>query len=131
MSHVVISAFEDLAMGDLQVEGEAVALFATAAEAEAHFSHRGVALAIGVRDARASRPEASFITWILLLELPLPATSVEEALEQLELVIEETDEPEDPFGPLVLRYEGREYTPDGEKELRATEALQSLEDWLS
>ena len=131
MSHVVISAFEDLALGDLQVEGEAIALFGTLAEAEAHFIHRSAALVVAVRDARASRSEASFITWVLLLELPLPAASVEEALEQMELVIEETDDPENPFDPLVLRYEGREYTPDGEQDMRAEEALKSLEDWLS
>lgn len=131
MSHAVISAFEDLALGDLQAEGEAVALFATAAEAEAHFNHRSTALASAVREARRAAHESRFITWVLLLELPLPATNVDDVLEQLELVIEETDDPENPFGPLLLRYEGHQYTSDGEQKLRSTEALQSLEAWLS
>lgn len=131
MSHVVISAFEDLAMGDLQVEGESVAIFDTPAQAEAYFTRRSGALAVAVHDARTSRPEASLITWVLLMELPLPVESVEEALEELELVIEETDDPDDPFGPLVMRYQGQRYTPDGERELPAGEALQSLEAWLS
>lgn len=131
MSHVVISAFEDLATGDLQAEGESIAIFDMHAQAEAHFTRRCETLSAAVRAASARQPAASFITWVLLLELPLPVENVEQALEDLEMVIEEADDPDEPFAGLVLRYEGHRHTPDDEQELPAAEALQTLEAWLS
>lgn len=131
MSQVVISAFEDLATGDLQAEGEAVTVFDAPAQAQAHFSKRCQTLAAAMREARASNPDAHFITWVLLLELPLPVDSVEQALEDLELVIEEADDPDEPFAGLVLDYQGHRHGPDCEEELPAIEALQTLEAWLS
>lgn len=131
MSHVVISAFEDLARGDLQAEGESVAVFPSESGARAHFSRRTAALAGAARSAREGSPDASLISWVLLLAMPLPVDTVEEALEDLEIVIEETDDPANPFGELVLDYEGHQHEPDGSTPLPLREALTTLEGWLS
>lgn len=131
MGYVVISSFENVDTGDLQAEGEAVAVFAAEAQAQAHFSNRAQALAAAARNARAGDEAATFITWLLLLRMPLDVGDVEQALEDLELVIEETDSVDDPFGELVLRYEGRRHAPGAEADLPRKEALDALEAWLT
>lgn len=131
MSFVVISRFEDTAAGDLQEQGEAVAVFASEASAQAHFEARGTALASALGAARARDGGATFVTWVLLLRMPLEVGSVEEALEDLELVLEETDEVEDPFGELVVRFEGRRHAPGADAPLEQKDALDELEAWLT
>lgn len=131
MSHVVISSFENVATGDLQAQGEAVAVFASEASARAHFEQRAAALAEAVGKARAADADASFITWLLLLRMPLDVSSVEEALEDLELVIEETESADDPFGELVVAYEGAQYDAGGKADFPRARALRELEAWLT
>ncbi len=63
--------------------------------------------------------------------MPLEVTNVEEALEDLETVIEETESPDDPFGELVIAYQGKRYEPSNEIEYSQKEALLGLEGWLS
>src|SRR5690606_33501318 len=117
VSYVVISSFENVDTGDLQAEGEAVAVFAAEVDAQAHFGRRAATLADAVRDARTGEEAASFVTWLVLLRMPLDVEDVEQALEDLELVIEETESIDDPFGELVVRYEGHRHTPAGSSEL--------------
>ncbi len=131
MGYVVISSFENVDTGDLQGEGEAVAVFATEASAQAHFTLRAETLAAAIREARAQDDVATFISWLVLLHMPLEVADVEQALEDLELVIEETDTAEDPFGELVVRYEGRRHAPDGTTDLPCKKALAALEAWLT
>ena len=131
MSHVVISSFENVATGDLQAQGEAVAVFASESAAREHFEARSAALAEAVGKARAEDADATFITWLLLLRMPLDVGSVEEALEDLELVIEETDAIDDPFGELVIAFEGAQYDASGRTTLPEAHALRELEAWLS
>ena len=131
MGYVVISSFENIDTGDLQVEGEAVAVFAAEAPAQAHFTHRAATLAASIREARAQDAAATFISWLVLLHMPLDVADVEQALEDLELVIEETDTVDDPFGELVVRYEGRRHAPGGDTDLPRREALAALEAWLT
>jgi hypothetical protein len=131
MSYVVISSFENIASGDLQAEGEAITIFPSEAPARAHFANRSAALAAAVRNARASDADATFITWVMILHMPLEVGSVEEALEDLELVIEETDSVDDPFGELVVAYEGHRHEPAGDADYPQKEALQVLEAWLT
>lgn len=131
VSYVVISSFENVDTGDLQAEGEAVAVFAAQAQAQAHFTQRTATLADAVRDARARDDAASFVIWLVLLRMPLAVEDVEQALEDLELVIEETGAVDDPFGELVVKYEGHRHTPAGTSDLPQKDALEALEAWLT
>jgi hypothetical protein len=131
MSYVVISSFENIDTGDMQTEGEAIAVFAAEAAARAHFASRSSALAAAVRNARERDGAATFITWLLMLRMPLDVANVDEALEDLELVIEETESIDDPFGELVIDYEGQRYAPTGMADYAQKDALQGLEAWLT
>ena len=131
MSHVVISSFENVATGDLQAQGESVTVFPSETAARAHFDQRAAALTEAVAKARAEDADATFITWLLLLRMPLDVGSVEEALEDLELVIEETDAVDDPFGELVVAYEGARYDANGKADLPQAKALEELKAWLT
>ena len=131
MSHVVISSFENVETGDLQSQGESISVFESEALARAHFARRSSALAALAKDARAREPEATFITWLLILRMPLDVGGVDEALEDLELVLEETEATDDPFGEFVIAYEGFRHGTDGTAEHAQTEALRELEAWLT
>lgn len=131
MSHIVISSFENVETGDLQAQGEAISVFETEASAKAHFIERQKALEESLRKVRAADADATFVSWLLLLRMPLEVSDVEEALEDLELVIEETDSVDDPFGELVVAYEGARHTPAGAVDYPKKEALRMLEAWLT
>ncbi|GAA0706524.1 hypothetical protein GCM10009105_04660 [Dokdonella soli] len=131
MSYVAISSFENVDTGDLQSQGEAITVFPSEAPARAHFASRSSALAAAVRTARENDAAATFVTWLVILHMPLDVANVEEALEDLELVIEETDSVDDPFGELVVAYEGRRYEPAGALIYPQQEALKALEAWLT
>ena len=66
-----------------------------------------------------------------MLRMPLDVASIEEALEDLELVIEETDSVDDPFGELIVAYQGHRHEPGGVADYAQKDALQALEAWLS
>jgi hypothetical protein len=131
LSYVVISSFENTATGDLQAQGEAVTVFASEAPARAHFTQRADALSAAVRVARDNDIAATFITWVIMLQMPLEVSSVEEALEDLEMVVEETDSIDDPFGELVVDYDGHRHAPAGISEHPQKDALRELEAWLT
>lgn len=131
MSYIVISSFENVDAGDLQSEGEAIAVFPAEAPARAHFAQRAAALAAAVGKARDSDAHATFVTWLMILRMPLEVAGVEEALEDLELVIEETETVDDPFGELVVDYQGRRHEPSGQAAYPQKDALQTLEAWLT
>jgi hypothetical protein len=131
MSYVVISSFENVDIGDLQAQGESIAVFATEASARAHYANRSTALAAGVSSARASDPGATFISWVLLLKMPLEVHGVDSALEDLELILEESDSVDDPFGEFVVAYEGSQHEPASTADYPLAEALRGLEAWLT
>lgn len=131
MNHIVISSFENVDSGDLQAQGESIALFADEASARAHFTIRASTLDVAARTARGADADANLITWVLLLRLPLDVSNAEEALEDLELVIEETEDADDPFGELVVDYAGRRHTPTGTNDHPQAAALRELEAWLT
>jgi hypothetical protein len=131
MSHVVISSFENVETGDLQAQGEAITVFDSEARARAHFAQRSSALESAVSAARASDPDATFITWLVVLQMPLEVSEVDEALEDLELILEETESVDDPFGEFVLAYEGKQYAAAGTVDYAQIEALRGLEAWLT
>ena len=131
MNHVVISSFENIETGDMQSEGESIALFDSEASARAHFAHRSSLLESAVTSARKEAPDASFIRWLLMLQLPLEVNDVDEALEDLELVLEETDAIDDPFGEFVIAYEGFQHDAEGKVEYPQASALKELEAWLT
>lgn len=132
MSYIVISSFENVDTGDLQSEGEAIAVFPSEAPARAHLADRAsTTIAAAVRKAREGDADATFVTWLMILRMPLEVAGVEEALEDLELVIEETEAVDDPFGELVVDYQGRRHGPSGEAEYPRKDALQTLEAWLT
>lgn len=131
MNYIVISSFENVDTGDLQSQGDAIAGFPSEPLAQAHFASRVEALTAAVSDARANDDAATFITWIVMLRMPLDVASVEEALEDLELVLEETESIDDPFGELVIAYEGRRYQTHGAMDYPQKDALEALEAWLT
>jgi hypothetical protein len=63
--------------------------------------------------------------------MPLDVSEIDEALEDLELVLEETDEVDDPFGEFVVAYEGFQYGVDGKADHAQAAALKGLEAWLT
>lgn len=131
MSHVVVSSFENIETGDLQAQGESIAVFPSGDAARAHFTRRAAELDAAALSARASDGTATWITWLVLLEMPLELATVEEALEDLETIIEETETPDDPFGELVLDFRGSRRAPDGDSAYERRDALRDLEGWLS
>ena len=131
MGYLVISSFEDTATGDLQAQGEAVAVFSSEPAARTHFDARAAALAAAVSTAREADAGATFVHWVLLLEMPLEVDDIEQALEDLELVLEETETPDDPFGELVLAYTGQRHAPGATSDLAEADALRRLEAWLT
>ncbi len=131
MNHVVISSFENVETGDMQSQGEAINLFDSEASARAHFAKRSSLLDASVKVAQSVDPDANFITWLLILHMPLDVTDVDEALEDLELVLEETEEVDDPFGELVVAYEGFRHNREDKTEYAQTVALKELEAWLT
>lgn len=131
MSYVVISSFENVETGDLQAQGESIAVFADETPARMHFATRSSTLDAAARNARAHDADAAFIAWTVLLRMPLDVSTAEDALEDLELVIEETESVDDPFGELVVAYAGQRHLPTGSIEYPQKDALQDLEAWLS
>lgn len=131
MSYVVISSFENIDTGDLQAQGESIAVFADEATARAHFAGRTSALDAAAGNVRSLDADATLIAWTVLLRMPLEVSDAEEALEDLELVIEETDSTDDPFGELVVAYAGRRHAPSGTDDYPQAAALRGLEAWLT
>ena len=131
MNHVVISSFENVETGDMQSQGESITLFDSEAAARAQFAHRASQLEKALETARAARPDAAFITWLLILRMPLDVNEIDEALEDLELVLEETEEVDDPFGELVVAYEGFRHEDKGKTDYPQATALKELEAWLT
>ena len=131
MNHIVISSFENMETGDMQSQGESINLFDSEASARAHFSSRSSLLGPAVAKARKETPNARFITWLLILRMPLDVNDIDEALEDLELVLEETEEVEDPFGELVVAYQGFEYVAERKMDYPQAAALKALEAWLT
>ncbi|HET9033514.1 MAG TPA: hypothetical protein VFN25_11475 [Dokdonella sp.] len=131
MTHIVISSFENLETGDMQAEGESITLFDSETSARSHFSRRSAQLEAAIGKARTEAPEANFITWLLILRMPLDVNDIDEALEDLELVLEETEEVDDPFGELVIAYEGFEHGVEGRGDYPQAAALKGLEAWLT
>jgi hypothetical protein len=131
LSYLVISSFENIETGDLQAQGEAIAVFAAEASARAHLADRLRVLEQAVTTARAADADATFIVWVLIFQMPLDVDNVDEALEDLELVIEETETPEDPFGELVVAYQGTKSAAGGETPYPQKDALEGLEAWLT
>ena len=69
MSYVVISSFENIETGDLQAQGESIAVFADEAAARAHFTGRSGTLDVAARNARLLDADATLIAWTLLLRM--------------------------------------------------------------
>jgi hypothetical protein len=131
VSHIVISSFENTETGDLQAQGEAIALFASEELARTHFTQRASVLQSSARAALAADTGATFIAWAAIFRMPLDVDSIDEALEDLEMVIEETDSVDDPFGELVVAYEGARYATSGESGHPQANALREVEAWLT
>jgi hypothetical protein len=131
VSYVVISSFENIATGDLQAQGESIAVFPDEATARMHFTTRSGSLDAAAGNVRALDAGATLIAWTLLLRMPLEVSNAEEALEDLELVIEESDSVDDPFGELVIAYAGRRHAPGGTEDYPQAAALSGLEAWLT
>lgn len=130
MSFVVISSHESIEGKDLQQPGESIAVYATESPARERYRSRVDALTRRGGDAPAADSEGA-ITWVVLLKLPIPAEDIDEALETLEIIIEETDDIAGELGDLVVDYHGMHYTPSGASEYPRERAIENLHAWLS
>ncbi|WP_440223792.1 hypothetical protein ACQQ2N_00935 [Dokdonella sp. MW10] len=136
MGYIVVSSFESAATGDLQQPGESVVLYAGEAEARAAWRARVDALALAARSRRDSEADAAatfamLTAWVALVELPVPAADVDEALETLEVLIEEADDPADELDAWVAAYEGSVVAAAGESPYPRARALDDLLAWLT
>jgi hypothetical protein len=133
MSYIVVSSFENVESGDLQRQGESVAVFTTEALARAHFLQRSDALDATARVAATADVSAAMIAWVAVIEMPLDIDDVEQALEDLETVVEDAEEDgvEDPFEGLTIAYAGTSFEGGRETPYPRGEALRGLQAWLS
>ena len=131
MNHAVISSFKNVETGDMQAQGESITLFDSEAAARAHFAQRASLLEMAVKVACEEEPDSGFIIWLLILRMPLAVENIDEALEDLELVLEETDAVDDPFGEFVVAYAGSRHGAIGKTEYAQASALKELEAWLT
>lgn len=128
MTFVVVSSHEDANGKDLQQPGDSVAVFTAQGPAQARYAVR---LAAIEAQARGETQAAGSTGWVALLRLPIPAADVDEALETLEIVIEETDDVEGELGDLILDYHGTVYAPTGDRPFARERAIDNLQAWLS
>lgn len=128
MSFVVISSHEDAQGKDLQQPGESVSVTSSQAEARERYAVRLVRV---TEAARALASDGAGCTaWVALLQLPVPAADVDEALETLEIVIEETDDIEGELGDMILAYEGTVYAGTTQSVYPRERAIDDLHAWL-
>ncbi len=133
MSFVVVSSHESVAGKDLQQPGESVAVHASADAARQRYASRlhDLTIAARARATASADAEAGSIAWVVLLQLPVPADDVDEALETLEILIEETDDVVGELDDLVVDYSGTVYSATGESAYARERAIDNLHAWLS
>lgn len=129
MSFVVISSHEDAHGKDLQQPGDSVAVYSSQAEARDRFATRLARLKEASRTAVA-QSAATSTAWVALLQLPVSAADIDEALETLEIVIEETDDIAGELGDMILAYDGTVYAGTGETAYPRERAIDDLHAWL-
>ena len=133
MSFVVVSSHESVTGKDLQRPGESVAVYPSQALARERYAARVQDIAGAARElvAQAGTDDAGSIMWVVLLQLPIPADDIDEALETLEIIIEETDDIAGELGDLVVEYSGTIHSATGEMPYALERALENLQAWLS
>jgi hypothetical protein len=136
MTFVVVSSYENVKAGDLQEPGESVAVFPTEALARERYSGRwnildGAARAKLLDSTAAKTEESSLVVWVALLKLPIPADDIDEALETIEIIIEEAENIEEELDALIVDYNGTVYASNGETPYPRKEAIDNLQAWLS
>ncbi len=115
----------------MQSQGDATISLDSETSPRAHFARRSSLLDSAVKAAQPENSAASFITWLMILCMPLDVSDLHEALEVVELVLEETEEVEDPFGELALAYEGFQHGAEAKTEYPQAAALKGVEAWLT
>ena len=128
MSFVVISSHEDAQGKDLQQPGDSVSVSSSQAEARERYATRLARLTEAAR-ARAG-DGAGCTAWVALLQLPVPAGDIDEALETLEIVVEETDDIVGELGDMILAYEGSVYIGATQTAYPRERAIDDLHAWL-
>lgn len=136
MSFVVVSSYEVVNAGDLQEPGQSVAVFPNEAIARERYAARLDALNTAARGKKseagvAQAADASLVVWAALLELPVQAEDIDEALETIEMIIEEAEDIEEELDYLMIDYTGTVHTPDGESPYPRKNAIDNLQAWLS
>jgi len=128
VSFVVISSHEDAQGKDLQQPGDSVSVTSSQAEARERYAAR---LARLTEAAHALAGDGAGCTaWVALVHLPVPAGDIDEALETLEIVIEETDDVEGELGDMILAYEGTVYAGTTQSAYPRERAIDDLHAWL-
>ncbi len=132
MTFVVVSSHESVNGKDLQQPGDSVSVHASPGVARERYASRVQALAEAARglDAPTQGREAGSIAWVALLKLPVPAEDIDEALETLEIIIEETDDVAGELDDLIIEYSGIVHADTGDQPYPRERALDNLEAWL-
>lgn len=136
MNFVVVSSYENVNAGDLQEPGRSVALLPNAGAARDHYESRLKVLSTAAQGKRSEAgveqgDEASLVVWVAVLELPVPAEDLDEALETIEMIIEEAEDIEEELDFLMVAYSGTTYSPAGEQAYERKQAIDNLQAWLS
>jgi len=131
MSFVVVSSHESIHGKDLQQPGDSVAVFSSQALAGERYAARCASLDAAARAMRDGADDGGSIIWIVLLKLPVPAEDIDEALETLEIIVEETDDIAGELDDLVISYTGTVYAASGETDYARERAIDNLHAWLS
>lgn len=136
MSFVVVSSYEVVNAGDLQQPGQSVAVFPNEAIARERYVARLDVLSAAARDRKseagvAQAADASLVVWAALLELPVQAEDIDEALETIEMIIEEAEDIEEELDYLMIDYTGTVHAPEGESPYPRKNAIDNLHAWLS
>ena len=133
MSFVVVSSHESVAGKDLQRPGDSVAVYTSLALARERYAARLNAIAVASSEpvVLADGVDAGSIMWVMLLQLPIPAEDVDEALETLEIIIEETDDVAGELDDLIVEYSGAFHSAGGDAPYPRDRALENLQAWLS
>lgn len=136
MSFVVVSSYEVVNAGDLQEPGQSVAVFPNEAIARERYTARINTLSAAARRkcseaGVAQAADASLVVWAALIELPVQAEDIDEALETIEMIIEEADDIEEELDYLMIDYIGTIHAPDGETPFPRKAAIDNLQAWLS
>jgi hypothetical protein len=136
MNFVVVSSYENTNGGDLQEQGRSVSLQPNPGAAREHYESRLKTLYAAAQrreteGGAALDSSTNLVVWVAVLELPVDAEDLDEALETIEMIIEEAEDVEEELDFLMVAYDGTLFSADGQSSYERKFAIDNLQAWLS